>query len=85
MTISNEDLYIHGFSPEPFRADKVAGAHSGGVCLYFKEDLSIKRRCDLELLKETIIVEIFLKNNQKIFFIVSYRPLPKKLTSILLL
>ena len=72
-SISNEDLYIHGFSPEPFRADKVAGAHSGGVCLYFKEDLSINRRCDLELLKETIIVEIFLKNNQKIFFIVSYR------------
>ena len=46
-------------------------AHNGGVCLYFKESLPIKRRVELEFLGETIVAEISQKNNKKIFFIVS--------------
>ena len=33
----------------------------------------MKRRADLELLEETIVVEVSQKNNKKLFFIVSYR------------
>ena len=40
--ISNEDIYINGFSPEPFRSDKGLNTRNGGVCLYFKESLPIK-------------------------------------------
>ena len=38
----NEDIYINGFSPEPFRSDKGLNTRNGGVCLYFKESLPIK-------------------------------------------
>ena len=68
-SISNDDIHVHSFSPDPFRADKIAGAHNGGVCLYYKEDLPIKRRSDLELLSETIVVEILLKNKKKYFLL----------------
>ena len=44
----NDKIFIHGFSPDPFRADKPLLAHSGGLCLYYRE-------------------------NNKLFFIVSYR------------
>ena len=43
-----------------------------GVCLYFKENLPIKRRKDLEILQGTVISEISL-GRKKIFFIVAYR------------
>ena len=71
--ISNDDLFIHGFSPEPYRADKPLNAHSGGVCLYYKENIPLKRRKDLELIDETIVVEIRQKNSKKLFFVLSYR------------
>ena len=70
--ISNEDIYIGGFSAEPFRSDKPANTRNGGVCLYYKENLPIKRRVDLELLNETIVAEIKL-NREKCFFVLSYR------------
>ena len=44
----------------------------GGVCLYFKENLPIKRCKDLEILQETVISEISL-GRKKVFFIVTYR------------
>ena len=69
--IVNDDIVISGFSPEPFRADKPANIRNGGVCLYFKENLPIKERCDLETLPETIVAEIKL-NRKKIFFVLSY-------------
>ena len=56
--IKNEDIFINGFSPEPFRADKPENVRNGGVCLYFKENLPIKERCDLETLPETIVAEL---------------------------
>ena len=69
----NENISSHGFSPDRYRADKSPNAHNGGVCLYFKESLPIKRRPDLELLGETIVAEITQRNNKRMFFVVSYR------------
>ena len=43
----------------------------GGVCFYYKDNLPIKRRTDLELLGETICAEISL-NRKKIIYILSY-------------
>ena len=70
--ISNEEISINGFSSDPFRADKAVNVRNGGVCLYFKESLPIKQRCDLQKLPETIVAEIKLKK-KKIFFVLSYR------------
>ena len=70
--ISNQDILINGFSPDPFRSDKDSDTRNGGVCLYFKEFLPIKERCDLEILPETIVAEIKL-NRKKVFIVLSYR------------
>ena len=70
--ISNEEIFINGFSADPFRADKAANIRNGGVCLYFKESLPIKQRCDLEKLPETIVAEINLTRNF-FFFVRTYR------------
>ena len=67
-TIPNENIFLNGFSPDPFRVDKPLNSRNGGVCLYFIENFPIKERCDLETLPETIVAEI--KLNRKIFFIV---------------
>ena len=54
---------------EIFRSDHPSGNKvGGGVCLYFKENLPIKRRKDLEILQETVISEIFLGRN-KVFLL----------------
>ena len=53
--IPNENIFINGFSPHPFRVDKPLNSRNGGVCLYCKENLPIKERCDLETLPETIV------------------------------
>ena len=69
--INNEDILINGFSSEPLRADKPENTRNGGVCLYFKENLPIKERKDLEIIPETIVAEVKL-NRKKIFFVLSY-------------
>ena len=69
--ISNEDILINGFSPDPFRSDKAPNIKNGGVCLYFKESLPIKNRCDLAILPETNVAEIKFNKN-KIFIVLSY-------------
>ena len=33
--IPNEDIFVNGFSPEPFRADKPKNSRNGEVCLFF--------------------------------------------------
>ena len=68
--ISNEDICIGGFSTGPFRSDKPATTRNGCVCLYYI--LIIKRRADLELLKETVVEETTL-NRDKCFFVLSHR------------
>ena len=42
------------------------------VCIYFKENLPIKHRKDLEIMQETIVCEISLRR-KKIFFVTMYR------------
>ena len=32
--VPNENIFINGFSPEPYRSDKQVNAHNGGVCMY---------------------------------------------------
>ena len=71
-SIENNDLFIEGFSKEIFRNDHPSGNKVGGVCLFFKQNIPIKRRQDLELIQETIDTEISL-GRKKIFFVVVYR------------
>ena len=71
--IPNGNIFINGFSPEPFRSDKQVNAHNGGVCMYYKENLAIKQRKDLELINETIVAEITLKRNKKVLIVLCYR------------
>ena len=71
--IPNENISIHGFSPDPYRADKPPNAHNGGVCLCFKESLHIKRRPDKEFRDENLVAEIIQRSNKIMFFAVSYR------------
>ena len=70
-----DDLEIHGFFKDPIRADSPhANNHpQGGVCLYYRENLPLKHRKDLQLLDETIVCEIKLDRTKKLFFILSYR------------
>ena len=70
--ISNQDILINVFSLDPFRSDKDSDSRNGGVCLYFKESLPIKERCDLEILPETFVTDIKL-NRKKVFIVLSYR------------
>ena len=65
-TVKNEDIIIDGFSTEIFRSDHPGGDKQGGVCVYFKENLPVKRRKDLEILQETVICEISL-GRKKVF------------------
>ena len=71
-SVNNEDIFIEGFSKEVYRSDHPSNSRKGGVCLYFREALPIKRRVDLELLQEVIVAEITIAR-KKIFFITLYR------------
>ena len=70
----DSDYAIHSkrFSPEVFRNDHPSNSKNGGVCLYYRTGLPIKRRFDLELLQEMIVSEIAI-SRKKIFFINLYR------------
>ena len=57
-TISNDDIFIEGFCKEIYRNDHPGNKKVGGVCLYFREGITIKRRSDLETLQEMIVSEI---------------------------
>ena len=65
--VSNEDVFINGFCPSPFRSDKSSTTRNRGVCLYFKESLPIKERCDLEIIPETVVAEIKLNRKKCIY------------------
>ena len=71
-TIGNDVISIDGFSREIYRADHPSDNKIGGVCLYFREGLPIKRRKDLEFLQEMIVAEITISRN-KILFSTIYR------------
>ena len=71
-SVKNEDILIEGFSKEILRSDHPNGRKEGGVCLYVKENLPIKRRKGLEFIQETIVCEISI-SRKKIIFIAMYR------------
>ena len=71
-SVEEEKLFIQGFSKEIWQSDHPRDTKQGVVCLYFKEDLPIKRRTDLEIMDETIVAEISVKH-KKIIFVVTYR------------
>ena len=63
-TIHNEEILIEGFSKEMFCNDNPSGDKQGGVCVYFKENLPIKRRKKLEMMQKAIICEISLRRKK---------------------
>ena len=69
--IPNDDIFINDSSPGPYRSHKDYDIRNGDVCLYFKESLPIKERCDLEILPETIAAGIKLRK-KKVFIVLSY-------------
>ena len=70
--IAKDDISINGFSPEPLRVDKPENIRNGVVCLYFKENLPMKERRDLEILPETIVAEIKLsRKNVFLYFLIA--------------
>ena len=72
----DDDLCLDGFSASPLRSDcKSAGEKSqGGVCLYYRDHLPFKRRNDLEILDESIVVEINLNRKKNLFLLVYRSP-----------
>ena len=68
-SISNEDIQIERFSCDVFRSDHPSNTRNpGGVCLYYKENLSVKRRNDFEILHESVVAEISLGRKKVGFF-----------------
>ena len=57
-SVENDSIAIEGFSKNIFRNDHPGDNKVGGVCLYYREGLPIKRRKDLECLQEVIAAEI---------------------------
>ena len=72
--IPDDEILINGFSSKPFRKDDPSGDRYRSICVYYKENLPIKRRSDLEmLLTEGIVTETVL-GRKKFFFVAVYRP-----------
>ena len=71
-SVSNFGIFIEGFSREIYRSDHPSNTKLGGVCLYFREGLPIRRRTDLELLQEINVTEITIAR-KKIFLVAVYR------------
>ena len=72
-TIPDDDVNIQINGNSLLRADHPNNIKCGGVCIYFKESLSLIRRNDLTNLKDCLVTEINV-NNKKCFFTCLYRP-----------
>ena len=72
--ICHHETFIERFGKNPFRKDDSSGLRKGEVCMYFKENLPIKRRVDLETLCAEGIVTGITLHRKKIFFFGLYRP-----------
>ena len=62
---NDENININGYSL--LRVDHPNDIKRGGVCIYFKEYLSLIRRCNLSNMKECLVTEINV-NNEKFLF-----------------
>ena len=71
-----EDIHIKGFSDKPFRSDsKSSNEHKkGGVALYYKSDLPIRERKELNALDECIVSEIKLKMKRYSLYLYTVAP-----------
>ena len=68
-SISNEDIQIERFSCDVFRSDHPSNTRTpDGVCLYCKENFSVKRRNDFDILQESVVAEISLRRKKVLFF-----------------
>ena len=72
ILLSTPFILFEGFSREVYRSDHPSNTKTGGVCLYFREGLAIKRRQDLEIMQEIVVSEMCVAR-KKIFFVVLYR------------
>ena len=54
-SIPNDDIFMNGFSRNIFRSDNPGESKIGEVCLYYKENLPITQRLDLQVLDEMIV------------------------------
>ena len=71
-SISNEAILLEGFSNDVFRSDHPSNGKRGGVCLYYKENMPIKQRIDLQTISECVVAEI-TSGRKKMFLVVLYR------------
>ena len=63
--ISHNEIFLEGFCKNPFHEDDPSGLCKGGVCMYFKGSLPIKRHIDLETLcAKGIFTEITLHHKK---------------------
>ena len=69
---STNQSRIEGYSRKIFHSDHPNGKKEGGVCLYFKENLPVKQRKDLEITQETVICETSIRR-KTVFLIAMYR------------
>jgi len=66
-SVKNEDIFIQGFNREIFLSDHPSNTKTGGVCVYFREGLPIKRRDDFEMLQEAVVAEINVLRKRILF------------------
>ena len=59
-SVSNVDIFIDGFSREIYRSDHPSNTKLGGVCLYFREGLPIRRRQILNCFKKSLLPKLLL-------------------------
>ena len=71
-TIPNDDVNMQINEYSLLRADHPNNIKRGGVCIYFKESLTLIRRNDLTNVKDCIVTEINV-NKEKCFFTCLYR------------
>ena len=73
----DELLKIEGFSL--IRNDMPEGDTHGGVMIYYKDDLAVKHRTDLQLIPNNIVIELSI-NRKKVIFILAYRNVANLMT-----
>ena len=72
--IPDDEILINSFSSKPFRKDDPSGDRYRGICVYYKENLPIKQRSDLEMLLADGIVTEIASGRKNFFFVAVYRP-----------
>ena len=71
-SITNKTISLTGLSKEIFRCDHSDNLKRGGVCLFYKDNLTIKQKKDLQIMDECIISEITI-GKKMVFFVAVYR------------